>query len=841
MNKKIFFISSFILIFSFIFLQAAKYENKIVKKIEFLGLVNTSEADLNEIIRTTVGYPLKNYEIRKDLKDIFAQGSYEQVEVKVRRVKGGVEVRFKCQERSYIQEIEFKGMDEFIETNFEGIIPFKEGDFLSLDLIKKSLSGIEEKYQTEGFFNMVVTYKIEELNKEENTVKIIFIIDEGEEVKVEKIIIRGAEKVDPDDLYDLMETEEDGFISDGSFNKDIYEQDKDKIINYYKELGFLDAQIIDDKVEYRWENPLTKEKRVIYIVIKIREGGKYFFNKYNVSITTPKSRRVYQPEIFFDEFRLKESGEVFNNTKFQLDRHMISFKYASKGYIFSRVVPRKKIFIKKVKDEDEQEVERKFVTVDFTVNEGSEAYIDSIIIKGNTKTKNNIISREIVLKEGDLFDARKMEISRERVYNLGFFKEVNFDVRPGSKDGYMNLIVDVEEQATGNISLGGGYGTSSGFSIFANIGEKNLLGNGQELAVKFEYGPEKSSITLSFAENWLLGYPLGFSSSIFYSRYRITTTSIFPTSGGSAKYEKELLGYSSGLSYRFWYYYTLGTRWEHAFKNYINPTGNSSDEVFNLVASKIQEKRTLSFYCYRNSKDNYLNPTSGTNLGTTVAFTGGFLKGEDHFIELKPKFYAYYSPFDIPFLETRYPCVFEFRVSGIFIRPPWGISKDDQDYEDDKWLETEDRLTIGGFRQGLRSWSYQDSNFPVSWQGYNLFHKILYGLEFRIPIHPQMLWLAFFFDAGSLWSDKYWEKHMDDEISEIIDEDLEEGKLRRINEFRFNEDLLYYFKYSYGVGFKIQIPMLPLRFWFGRKMIYDGSFKTISDYNFDFEIGDVRF
>jgi outer membrane protein insertion porin family len=846
MNKKtIFFVTAilYLLLNSyFLFSKASEYENKIVQGIEFLGLVKSDPDDLNEIIRTTVGYPLKAYEVRQDVKDIFAQGYFEKIDVKVKVVKKGVKIRFICQERPFISEVEFRGLDNFTSMDFKDLILFQESEFLRVDLIKESLEGIKDKYYQEGFFNVVVNYRIEDLEDSPGEVKVIVIVDEGEEIKVAKIIIRGAEQIEVGELYDLMETKEESFLDKGIYSEDLFEEDQAKIIKFYKQQGYLDARIIFSDLEYKWENPLTKEKRVIFLTFRIREGEKYYFDKYEVQINPYQDKPVYSSEIFYDLFSLQEEGEIFDNDKFEMDRQLISFKYASRGYLFTRVRPVKKVEVRFEDFADEGHKEkRKFIKVKFIIDEGSQAYVDSFIVKGNKKTKDKVILREMILKEGELYDAQKMERSRERIYNLGFFKEVNFDMRPGSRNGFMNLIIDVEEQPTGTISLGGGYGTTSGFSIFTNIGEKNLFGNGQEVNLKFEYGPQKSSITLSFLENWLLNYPVGFSSSVFYNKYKIETTSIFPNSGGTAEYEKESVGYSTGLNYRFWYFYTIGTRWEHAFKNYINPTGNSSDEVFNLVAQDVQQKRTVSFYAFRDSKDNYLNPTRGTRIGATISFTGGFLKGDDHFIELKPKFFAYYSPFHIPFLKN-HPCVFEFRAGGTFIRPPWGISRSDQDYEDNKWLETEDRLTIGGFGQGLRSWSYQDNDFPLSWQGYNLFHKILSGLEFRIPIHPQMLWLVFFFDAGSLWSDKYWEKQMDDEMRDIYEADLADNKLRRINSLRLNEDLLSYFRYSYGFGFKIQIPMMPLRFWFGRKMIYaDDEFRTISDYNFDFEIGDIRF
>ena len=114
----------------------------------------------------------------------------------------------------------------------------------------------------------------------------------------------------------------------------------------------------------------------------------------------------------------------------------------------------------------------------------------------------------------------------------------------------MNLIVDVEEQPSGTISLGGGYGTTSGFSIFADVAENNLMGNGQRIGARFEYGPQRTSITLSFREPWLFDYPLALNTSVFYSLYTVPGASIYGQNK-PAQYEKQAIGYSVSLTYRF--------------------------------------------------------------------------------------------------------------------------------------------------------------------------------------------------------------------------------------------------------------------------------------------------
>jgi len=838
------FIISITAVYNILSSEPSRYEGKIVKKIEFTGLKNVDEDDLSDIMLTTLNYPLKAAEVREDIKQIFALGKFENVKVEIDDFGDGVKLKLILVERPVVGKIEFKGYEKILETDLIETMKIKEGDVYIKSLLDESVKALKEKYTKDGYFNAYISYKVAKDEKNANAIKIDIIIDEGEDIKVKKISILGATKIYVKDLYSLMETKEDSVFQSGSFKKEVFEEDKRKIIGYYQQEGYLDAQIVDEKTDYQWSDPLDPDERSIFIVLKLSEGERYYFDgEYTLEIEDGKSKALTEQEIekLKNSFLLKEKGEVFDNTKFLNDRQSISILYGSKGYIFARVIPKKTITEREVETDGIKE-KRKFVKISFKITEGKKAYIEHIIIKGNKKTKDKVIRRELLVKEGELFNSEKMQISREKIFNLGYFKQVNFDVRPGSRDDYMNLIVDVEEQPSGTISLGGGYGSASGFSIFSDIQEKNFMGNGQIIGLKLEYGPKKTAFTLSFQERWLFDHPVAFSTSIFYYIYQYSTSSIFADSDEYAYYKKQSIGYTLGLSYRFWYYWVTGATWIHSFKSYFDPSGNSPDTVFINVDRGLQEKRTMKLYLYRDSKDNYLNPTKGFRFGLSASFTGGeYLRGDDHFTQYSPEFYVYYSPFNIPFLKT-HPTVFEFRVSGDFLQPPLGKNwvKNNVTSEHENWLESEDRLDIGG-PETVRGWDYDDSALPESWQYVGLFHRILYGAEYRIPIHPQMLWLVLFFDAGSLWSDKFWEGQLSEDNREYVNEDLASGKLRRIDKL-FDGDLLPYFIYSYGFGLKVQVPMMPLRFWFGKKMIYDNNeFRTISGYTFQFSIGDIRY
>ncbi len=844
-------------VFQALYPQPSKYEGKPVKKILFEGLKNANEDDLLYVMKTTAGYPLKAVEIREDIRKIFKKGNFESIVVEVEEYKDGVRVKFVCRERPVIKEIRYKGIDKVSESDLTSAIPIKEGGIIRKDYLEKSVAAIKKKYDDEGLFNSVVRYEVKPYRAgEPSSVVVKFIIDEGEEIKIRKLTVLGPKALSTKEVLSVMDTAEKSLFKDGDFKKDVWEQDKAKILAYYRQYGYLDAEIVEESVEYEWVNPEKKDKRGIFITLKISEGDIYYFDRYTVDIQGKPGETVFTAKELIKDFEQDRHGKVFNDTTFQMDRQNISFKYASRGYIFARVVPDRTVTERDVVVKGKK-IKRKFMAINFVIEEGSQAYVDMIIIKGNKKTKDKVIRRELVIREGDLFDSRKLQLSREKVYNLGFFKQVNIDVRPGSREGYMNLIVDVEEQPTGTISLGGGYGTTSGFSIFADVAENNLLGNGHRVGVRFEYGPERTSITLSFAERWLFNQPIGLSTSVFYNLYNVKSNqTVFSTiQQDEGSYKREAIGYALGLSYRFLDYYTVGTSWSHAFTKVKDPSGNSTEEVFYSTKLGYQEKRSVTVFLAHDSRDNYLNPTRGFNIDVSANFTGGsVLGGSDHYVKITPEIYFYFSPFHIPFLKS-HPCVFELRASGSFIVKPLGsaqvnrrqplhsnfyyLSRGQWDLRD-PWLEPEDRLNIGG-PETLRGWDYYDKKFPESWQNVGLFHRILYGAEFRVPIHPQMLWFAVFFDAGSLWSDPFWEKQLSLDNQKIVAQDLFTKDLARIQ--RFDKiNLLSYFKYSYGFGFRIQIPMMPLRFWFGRKLIYSGGrFKSVGGLTFQFAIGDMRF
>lgn len=860
----------------------SEYNGKIVKEIHFAGVItkdgkiigkngkpisddnvekkiveleNISELELVNLCLTEIGKPFDENKIAEDIKGIVSAANLKFCFVEVSEVDGGVAVEFFIEELPRISKIEWRGLVDTRAVDLESKITIKEGDPYLEGQVKRSRDLLIAEFERKGMFDVAVFYRVEDI-KNSNTKKVVFTIDEGERKKIGHISLLGTHNINDYELLSLMELKEKDILDTGDYVESTLAMDKQRIIYYYRSKGYMDVRIVSTNVEYFWENPEKKEIRQIYIILKIEEGERYFFDGYSIEgnkkLAKDRLEGVLEQQILFDSPTRKAktfvdrmigkdvpNEMVFDGLLFEQDRGRLAMQYSGKGYIRAQIIPEKKIEAREVLVDGVKE-KRKYLSVNFKITEGEQAFVENVIIIGNKKTKEKVIRREVLIKEGDLFNSFKLELTRQKINNLGYFKQVNIDIRPGSAEDKANIIIEVEEQPTGTVSLGGGYGTTVGFSIFADLGEKNLFGSGQSIGTKIEYGPTKSSISVNFLEPWLFDYPVSFSTSVYYSLSSYKTVSMFPQSDEYSTYDKEVIGYSVGFGYRFAYYYGMRLSWYHSFLRTKNASGSSPDEIFLSQELGFQEKRTVSYSIYRNSKDNLLNPTSGSYVGLTSSMTGGILlKGKEHYIKFVPEAELFYSPFSLPLLRD-YPVVLQFRISGDFLVPPFAREKlkEYQDPEENPWIESDDRMNVGG-PGTLRGWAYYDEDFPESWR-LGMFHRILYGAELRVPIHKNYLWTALFFDAGSLWTDGYWDDTLSDQ--DILDNDKKDNLVLDIRDIK-EAHLMEYFRYSYGFGVRIQIPMLPLRFWFGRKMIWENGegFKRISGYNFDFQIGDMRF
>ncbi len=534
------------------------YTGKKIKSIKIYGINVISEYDVRDSLPFKEGSILKEQDFNTAVQNLYNTGNFENVKIYAKLLnEGEVQINIVLKELPRIEEIKIIGEEGLYEADLKTLLPFKEGDVYNPQDVKNGVDVLKTKYLKEGYFLATIWYKTE---IKDDGVYVRYYIDEGKNIPISKINIIGLKNLNPNEILSILEQKEEGFFEDGIFQESKFEEDKFRIIAYAKSKGYINAEIDPDgtNFEIRWKNPKKKEEgRVVIVNYKIIEGEIRYFGGYSIEhdplyinreLNPPerkdksKIRPVYEPSVLLMmlEFQPENAGDIFDETRFFRDRNTLQQAYSTQGYVFAQIQPYytnfpltkeninkyklcQKIEIPKTEEEKNcknianslnlEKLEMLLKKdprnegiilrhVHFVIRENNRAYIENIIIKGMTKTKEKVIRRQLLIREGQLFNSALVEKSRERIYNLGYFKEVNLEMRPGSDDKHMNLIISVEEQPTGSITLGGTYGTQSGFSVFTELGENNLFGTGQRISGRLQYGPNVRTISVSWTEPW---------------------------------------------------------------------------------------------------------------------------------------------------------------------------------------------------------------------------------------------------------------------------------------------------------------------------------------------------
>lgn len=900
-------IASYLWFHNALYSQSERYLGKKITKIEFKGNENIKDSELMNVILSRPGMTLTRDLLNDDLKSLFGQGGIEYARVEGAPYKNGVSLLFIIKERPIVGTVSFRGLKELSENNLTDLIPLKSNKIFSEKILLRSLELVRMQFREKGLFNAFVRYEKVPDDKRKNAINVVFIVDEGEEIKIGKINIIGVKVLSLPTVYGVLKQQEDGIFTKGDFKERNVEQDKQNILNLYNKKGFLDARVVSVKKEIRWKNPVKKDKRVFVITYEIEEGERSYFNGYDVQwdekyLNSDTHKSLFTKKKIQNYFEQSEGYvmDPFNQEKFNHDRGIINYLYNEKGYIYARSIPEKTVIrltpeeidkleasveqkehekdgidyynIKKLRYAYEHHPEKrgkKFIQIKFVIQEGIKGYIENIIIKGNEKTADNVIRREFLLKEGELFNAELIQRSREKIYNLGYFSEVNLDARPGSKEGLLNIIITVTEQLTGSMSVGGGYGTLSGFSIFMQLAEKNLNGTGQELSGKIQFGLTQAVLNISWTEPWLFGKPWGLTLGAELFHTQLLGNTISPLNRSVASYSTSQQGLnqttSQVLTAEEAYYYRdkigftvqishkLGLNWVHyhgfnpSFSLISNPSSRVDDLVFLEAGLGWQFQNRFMNGIVFDNRDNVFNTTQGFSGRLSADFVGGIFGGSDHYNRYSVSADFYWWPTDFTFFNLirigelrRWRIVITHHLSGTFTqqsKPVWN----DQDIYANPYIESYDRLFLGGF-EGLRGYQPFDPRFPSYWNlNGGASHRLLFDTELRIPVEPSLLWLVLYFDMGALFNDMN-QFYTDSTTAQSTIDAIKSTEFTVNNIF----DLSYY-RYSWGFGFRLQIPALPIRLYFAQRLLWDKTNKrfindpTQSALEVVFAIGDYRF
>ena len=573
-----------------------------VEEIKLEGLKSITPSSVYDILPFKAGEDVDEEKIRSAIKNLFSKGYFSDIAVYYEEESRSLIFRFK--EKQRITEIEIKGAKKIKEKDIKEKIKLKVGDFIDHSVITTDISTISAFYKEKGFPFAEVSCEIKEVK--EGRVKVIYLIEEGDKLHVRKIYISGNKNISDEEIKKYLETKEKGFFSfitsSGRFDADKLSTDAERIRAIYLENGYAEVKVFEP------EFFITPDRKSIVVIFSVEEGEKYYIG--NVDID---GDLLFEKKELMAKLKTK-SGELFKASNIRNDILYLTSLYSDYGYAFANVDP--KTFI--------SQKERR-IDITYTIEKAKLVYVDRINIKGNTKTRDKVIRREMRISEGDIYSESAVKFSQRRIYGLGFFEEVriNQDIKGEDK---IDLNVEIKEGRTGSFSAGVGFSSVENFIATAQASIGNFLGYGQTVRFSFEFGSRRQLYSLSFYDPYFLDTNWGFGTEVFNFEYRYVDFRKHSV-GGEIK-----LGYLIGEFTRFFWTY----RYEYA--DITSLYGGKGFSIEKGSTSSI----TLSLI--RDTRNHPFDPSTGTVTIGNMELAGGPFGGDFDFTKFSLSHRRFYNP-----------------------------------------------------------------------------------------------------------------------------------------------------------------------------------------------------
>jgi outer membrane protein insertion porin family len=656
---------------------------------------NRIETDaIKRLINTKVGDIFSAGALSQDLKSVFDMGFFDDVRVETEDTPAGKEIIFNVKEKPTVRVIRVEGNKVFKDDEIRENMDIRTGSILNLFRINSNVQRIETIYREKNYHNVNVTYEIDELDN--NQADLTFIIDEGDKIRIKSIVFEGNETYSEKKLKSLMKTSEKGFFSwltsSGDLNKEDLNQDAARLQAFYQNNGFVQARVGEPQIEFLEDR--------IGVTIKIDEGPQY-----KVGAVDLRGDLVLPPEELMEKVKIAEQ-EYYNREVVRNDVMALTDMYSDEGYAYADIAPI-------IEKNDET------LTVDiaYAIKKGKQVYFEEIIITGNTRTRDKVIRRELMVHEHDLYSGRLLKRSMRNIFRLDYFDDVKLDTIEGSTDDSMILKIDVQEKHTGAFSFGGGYSSIENMFVMGAISQRNLFGRGQILELKASLGGASTRYTLSFTEPWLFDIPLSFGIDLYdWER-------------DYDEYDKDARGGGVRLSYPIFDYTRVYLNYKYEDAKITDIVEDASNTIKELEGENTESAVSASIRY--DSRDKRFNPTEGQNHAFTFEYSG--IGGDIGFIKYTGELGVYFPLF--------------WETVG-FIHGEGGYMKDISG----KLVPDYEKFYLGGI-DSMRGFDWRDIYVPDE-EGAKTggFKYVQLNLEYIFPVAKKAgLMGVIFYDTGNVY------------------------------------------------------------------------------------------
>jgi len=525
-------IGCFLALFLSIAVQAQTFR---VSDIRVEGLQRVSAGTVFSVLPVRVGDVLTQADIQNATRELFKVGYFSDVTIK----RDGDVLVLVIKERPAINKIELEGnkaiktenlMDSLKENNLS------EGQIFQRATLEGITQALQREYVNQGRYGASVNIEIEDMPR--NQVKVLVKIDEGSPSRIKQINIVGNNSYSEEELIDLFELKTTGMWSwisgNDKYNKEKMKGDLERLESWYMDRGYLNFKIDSSQIS------LSPDKAKIFVTVNITEGDIYKVSDIELAGDPAIDEQIIRRMI------LMQKGQIFSQILMTTSEEYVTKRLGNEGYTFA-----------KVEGMPERNDENKTVKITFFIEPGKRAYVNRINFRGNTKTVDEVLRREMRQMEGGSANSAQIENSKVRLERLGFFKEVKVENKevPGTSD-QIDVEYTVEEQPSGSMGLQVGYAQYSGLLFSASIQQNNWFGTGKQVGFSFSHNRYQTSYNFNYNDPYFTPDGVSRGVSLYYTTSDYGSYNVTPYStnvyGGKLNFgypisDIERIGFDIGL------------------------------------------------------------------------------------------------------------------------------------------------------------------------------------------------------------------------------------------------------------------------------------------------------
>ncbi len=541
----------------------------VVKDIRLEGLMRVSPANVYAQLPLSNGDTADGEKVSAAIRALFKSGNFEDV---VSERDGDVLI-FKVTERPAIATIKISGNKAIDTDTLNKALKdagLTEGEVLKRATLDHIKSELERQYFGQGRYDASIVVTNEA--KPRNRVAVDIKIDEGDSATIKAINIVGNTAFSDEELIKLFQLKKTHltsfFKSDDKYAREKLTGDLETLRSYYLDRGYINFSLNSNQVT------LSADKKQVYIDISISEGDKYTFGETKILGELPVEEQELQKLIII------KAGKTYSQQYVTASSKLMTQRLGTEGYLFAEVNP--------IPDINK---EKKIVNINFFVNPAKQTYVRRVNFKGNVKTDDHVLRREMRQFEGSLASTDKIDLSKLRLQRLGFFKDVNIETPkvPNSND-QVDVNVNVEEQPSGSLTASLGYSGSSGFIFSLGVSQNNFLGTGNKVSVNLNRSDTSDSYNLSFLDPYFTLDGVSRGYNLYYKKTKLDSLNVSryatDSKGASLTFgypidETKSISFSLGVDQTD---ITQGTLASQVVQNFIKEYGNSINTYTSSVA-----------------------------------------------------------------------------------------------------------------------------------------------------------------------------------------------------------------------------------------------------------------